>query len=266
MTLIKPYSKNTVTAVWANPYISKKMVEYHLQTDNDVASRNIGVIKKTVKFIVDKYKLNRDTSLCDLGCAVGHYTNLFEQEGMNVTGVDISANSIAYAKEQNKYVEYIVADYLEYKPSNKFDFVTMIYCDFGALSNDGRGIMLDNVNEMLTDDGIFMFDIWSYKFYEEVEKIDREYIDTDGLYMKGKCKIRMVNHKYEDLHLILTHTKAKGSHKKMEVYLWDKFFNVDEITGLLNEHGLEIVDLYNNTYGETYKEDSYCITIACKKV
>jgi len=260
--MIKPYSKNTVTDLWTDDHISKKMVEYHLQLDNDVASRNMDVIKKTVSFIVDKYK---PKVLCDLGCGVGHYTNLFERGGMDVTGVDISANAIKYAKEHNKNVDYIIANYLNYKPMNKFDFVTMIYCDFGALTNDGRGIMLDNVNDMLTDNGLFMFDVWSYKFYDEVEKIDREYIEENGFYMRDKCKIRMVNHKYKDLHLILTHTKIKGRYKKMEVYLWDKFFNVNEITELVSSHGLKIVDLYNNGYGEKYSEDSYCITVVCKK-
>lgn len=261
--MITPYSKNTLIKFWNDEHISKKMIEYHLQTDNNIASRNIKNIESTVKFVIDKYN---PSSLCDLGCGVGLYTNLFEQKGLEVIGVDVSVNAIKYAREHNKSVEYIISNYMEYKPSNKFDFVTMIYCDFGLLTADDRGIMLDNVKSMLKDDGLFMFDIWSYKFYDEVEKIDREYTETDGFYMKGKCNIRMVNHKYEDLHLILTHTKARSNYEKREFYMWDKFFNVNEITELVSSHGLEIVDLYSDTTGKEYNEDSYSITVVCKKV
>lgn len=263
--LIKPYSKNTVVDLWNDEYVSRKMLEYHLQLDNDIASRNITNIQDTVKFVIDKYGLNENTALCDLGCGPGLYTNLFEQHGLNVTGVDISINSINYAKENNWNVNYVNADYLSYKPENKFDFVTMIYCDFGSMSDDGRGVMLENVKSMLKEDGLFMFDIWSYKFYNEVEKINRDYIEEDGFYMEGKCNIRMINYKYKDLHLILTHTKAKGNNKEMEVYIWDKFFNVKEITELLNSHNMEVVDLYSNGYGKKYTKNSYCITVVCKK-
>lgn len=264
-TMIKPYSKNNIVDLWNDSYISKNMLKYHLQTDNDIASRNIKNIKDTVSFVIDKYKLNEKSALCDLGCGAGLYTNLFQQKGLQVTGVDVSTNSIEYAKEQNKNVKYINANYLELDLDNKFDFATMIYCDFGALTSDDRGVILDNVKSILKEDGLFMFDIWSYKFYEHIDIIDGGHTEEDGFYMKGKCELKIDNYKYDDLHLILTKIIAEGN-KKMEFYNWDKYFNVNEITKLLNAHDMEIVDLYNNTYGEKYSEDSYCITVVCKEV
>ena len=44
------------------------------------------------------------------------------------------------------------------------------------------------------------------------------------------------------------------------------YFNVNEITELLGKYDLEIVDLYSDTTGKEYTEDSYSITIVCKKV
>lgn len=261
-TLIKPYSKNTVVELWNDPYISKQMMKYHLQTDNDVFSRNIVDIKDTVEFIHKKYK---PSTLYDLGCAVGLYTNLFEQKGIDVTGIDISTNSIEYAKRQNSNVEYINANHLKYKPNKQFDFITLIYFDFCALSNVNRKVMLNNVKSMLNEDGLFMFDVWSYKFYDRIQQGVKKYSESNGLYMKAHCNVTEETIKYDDYHLILNKVNANSKKKQLEFYNWDKCFNVKEITELVTKHGLKVVDIFNNTYGDKYKEDSYSLTIVCKK-
>ena len=251
--MIKPYSKNNVASLWTDSYISKRMLEYHLQTDNDIASRNIKEIEKAVDYVIKKYN---PKSLCDLGCGAGLYTNLYQQRGLTVTGVDISRNSIRYAKQQNKKVKYRKANYIDLDLKDKFDFVTMIYCDFGTLTDVNRGVMLDNAKSIMKDDGLFMFDVWNYKFYDEVPKMANNYEEIDGFYMAGKTKVKKVNYKYDDLHLILTESNIVGEHKKLDVYLWDKFFNEDELRNLLMLYELEIVDITN---------DEHCITVVCKK-
>ena len=262
--MIKPYSKETNIAFWNDEYISKKMIEHHLQTDNDIGSKNISVIKDTVSFVIDKYKLNDKSYLCDLGCGVGLYTNLFEQQGINTTGIDFNTNAIKYARMVNQNVKYINSDYLKHKPKKRYDFVTMIYCGLSELIESQRIRALSNVRSMLKDDGLFMFDVSNYTFYKEVEKINGEKEEQDGFYMRGKSKININNYKYDDLHLILTKTKIKG-HKTMTFYMWDKFYNIDEITKLLNDNGLQVVDIYGNTYGGKYIEEEYGLTVVCKK-
>ncbi len=262
--MIEPYSKNNITVLWNDPYISRKMLEYNLQTDNDAVSRNINTVTKSVEFITDKYKLGKGSTLCDLGCGAGLYTNLFQQQGIEVTGIDVSTHSIEYAKEQNKKVKYINGNYLNHKPKKTYDFVSMIYCGLSELIESERIKLLSNVKSMLKDNGLFMFDVWNYTFYEEVEKLNEEKYEQDGFYMKGRSKIKINNYKYDDLHLILTRTKIKG-HKNISFYVWDKFYNIEEITKLLQDNGLKVVDIYGNTYGGKYIEAEYGLTVVCKK-
>lgn len=51
------------------------------------------------------------SSLLDLGCGQGYYTEKFQQAfaDASLTGIDISKEAIAYAAKQNKAIQYVVA-------------------------------------------------------------------------------------------------------------------------------------------------------------
>jgi len=72
--------------------------------------------------------------LLDIGCGPGLYAERFSSAGYSVTGVDFSKRSIAYAKEQtllNKSnIEYHYQNYLTIDYKEKFDVITLIYCDY----------------------------------------------------------------------------------------------------------------------------------------
>ena len=69
----------------------------------------------------------------------GLYTSSFAKRGKaKVTGIDFSSNSIKYARQtaekEELKIDYICQNYLEFNTDKKFDLITMIMCDFCALS------------------------------------------------------------------------------------------------------------------------------------
>ena len=66
-----------------------------------------------------------------------------------MTGVDFSQRSIDYAKKSavknNLNIEYLYENYLDMELNRLFDAAVMIYCDYGVLSTDDRGKLLQNV-------------------------------------------------------------------------------------------------------------------------
>lgn len=49
----------------------------------------------------------------DIGCAVGYTVEILRSAGMDVDGIDISSEMIAYAKKRNPNSHFVVGDFLE---------------------------------------------------------------------------------------------------------------------------------------------------------
>jgi SAM-dependent methyltransferase len=92
------YEKGSAV-MWTDPYISKQLLQIHLNPDMDLASRKYSSIVSTAKWVLDKAS-KKQMNVLDLGCGPGLYSELFANKGHKVTGVDFSKNSIDYAKQE----------------------------------------------------------------------------------------------------------------------------------------------------------------------
>jgi len=260
--MIDPYSKITTVAFWTDDYIAKQMLKYHLDVNTDAASRKLETIEKTVEFISGllKNKMN----ICDYGCGPGLYTNLLSKKGFNVIGVDVSKNSLEYAMNHNKDVEYLNINYTEEKISRNVDLAMMIYCDFGALDPVSQIKVLKNIHDTLEEKGLFFFDVMSHKHFDEVTESYNDYIELDGFYMSGECKITSRTVKYPNLKLILSNYYAVGN-KELDIYNWDKCYDETEMKVLLIKSGFEVVEVFSDTMGNKDFISSNTIAFLCRK-
>ena len=160
------YTKGT-SVMWTDEYISKQLLDIHLNKEVDLGSRKEATIKSTVEWIlrnVDKSNFN----ILDLGCGPGLYTELLAEKGYNVTGVDFSKCSIEYAREQalkkKLDIKYVNKNYLELEfKENVFDLVIIIYTDFGVLLPEKREKLLGKISRVLKPGGVFIFDVLNDK-------------------------------------------------------------------------------------------------------
>ena len=137
----KAFEHANSTELWNNPYISTQMLLAHLDPNIDSASRNKKFMGRSIHWIVQKFNVtDLKSKILDLGCGPGLYTHEFAKAGAQVTGIDVSRNSIEYAskkaKEENLDIEYINANYVTYDFKKKYDLVTLIYDDYCVLSPD----------------------------------------------------------------------------------------------------------------------------------
>ena len=98
----EPFEFYTAEELWTNEYISKKMLEYHLNESIDAASRNRNFIDKSAKWIIKNFNLTTGVSVVDFGCGPGLYTLRFAKSGAKVTGIDFSKSSLSYAEKEAK--------------------------------------------------------------------------------------------------------------------------------------------------------------------
>jgi len=111
---------------------------YHMLYSN----RGIDEAKNFVGRIVDKFKIQPGTPVLDAACGKGRHSQTLASHGLNVTGIDLSHNSIAYAKQfEHEHLRFEVWDMRQvYKPE-AFDYVFNLFSSFGYFEDDEQDFL-----------------------------------------------------------------------------------------------------------------------------
>src|SRR5512133_2053773 len=111
------FSRYTNLQLWNDPWISKRMLEAHLDPEGDAASRKPRFIDESAAFIAKRFGLGEGRSVVDFGCGPGLYAMRLARTGARVTGIDLSENSLSYARaaaqREGLPIRYLQGDYLD---------------------------------------------------------------------------------------------------------------------------------------------------------
>src|SRR5215470_11135266 len=98
-------------SIWTDEYISKSLLDAHLNESYDAASRISSKRINTINWINNNIK--PCSKIIDLGCGPGLYAYELGKLGHNVLGIDFNKESINFA-QKNKCIN----DFLEYRYCN----------------------------------------------------------------------------------------------------------------------------------------------------
>ncbi|MEM6516095.1 MAG: class I SAM-dependent methyltransferase, partial [Bacteroidota bacterium] len=110
-------------------------------------------------------ELEKQARILDLACGKGRHSIYLNAIGYNVTGVDLSENSIAYAKQfENEHLKFEVHDMC--KPYHKtFDAVFNLFTSFGYFENDEDNLKtLKAIKANLNDTGFGVIDFMNTEY------------------------------------------------------------------------------------------------------
>ncbi|SHH04546.1 Ubiquinone/menaquinone biosynthesis C-methylase UbiE [Anaerosphaera aminiphila DSM 21120] len=254
---------------WEDEYISRQLLNAHLNPSIDSASRKIDFIEKSVEWIFKIASPLTNPLLLDLGCGPGLYAEKFSQLGYDVTGIDISKNSIKYAKNsalsKNLNINYLVCDYLKLNYKNSFDLATLIYCDYGALSDLNRKLLLEKIYLALKPKGRLLFDVFSTrKFHYFSENKTWNVFKNNGFWSPHKYLELIARYKYPN-YITLEHYTIITNKNTKSYYVWNSHFNRETLIKECRDAGFNILDIYGNVAGEKYTENSNTIAILLEK-
>lgn len=254
---------------WNDEHISKGMLEAHLNRDWEAATRKYDFVVNSVEWISSIVPPSQKNKLLDLGCGPGIYAELFKRKGYDVTGVDFSERSINYAiesaKKENLNITYICQDYLELDLEEKFDVITLIYCDFGVLSDTNRRGLLKKIYSMLRSDGILIFDIFTPLEHEgKKEYKNWSYSNNGGFWCEKPHGLLELFYRYEN-NTILNQSIVITDDEVKCYNIWERMFTYDEILSELNLSGNWEIELYSNVTGEKYSKDSKILCSVARK-
>lgn len=151
--------ERAIAPFWDDPHIAARMLAAHLDPDTDAASRRPEFMDRSADWLATL--VPSGARLLDIGCGPGLYGKRLSALGLQVTGLDISASSIGYARSHDPAGEYRVQDYLAMDLAAAFDIVTLIWCDYGALTSTERHALLPRVARALRPGGLFVLDAFT---------------------------------------------------------------------------------------------------------
>lgn len=161
-------------------------------------------------------------SILDVGCGGGLLSEEFAKSGAEVTGIDISENSLKIAKihalENDLTINY-KSGYAENIPANDNTFDVVICADCIEHVNNLEKV-ISEVSRVLKDSGIFCYDTINRTF---LSKIVADWIANKVL-------------RWQNKHLNV-------SEKNYVIHDWNKFIKPVELYKLMNKYNLKNTEI-----------------------
>ena len=255
---------------WDDPHISAQMLKWHLNPENDVASRRPETIRKSVSWLIASLELRAGDSILDLGCGPGLYSACLAERGLRVTGVDYSRRSIDYATEfarqNNLDIRYRYQDYLTIEDENQYDAALLIYGDFCPLSPEQRERLLANVHRALKPGGYFVLDVTTATHRKKHGTRNGWYAVETGFWKPGPHLVLEEGFDYPERSIFLDQAIVIEEGGKVLVYRnWFQDFDRETITRELESGDLTVESVWNDLAGTPFTIDTEWIGIVARK-
>jgi SAM-dependent methyltransferase len=221
--------------------------------------------EKEAEFFIDnlikRLNLVTPSKLIDIACGKGRHATYFNTKGFDVTGVDLSQNSIEHAIRQSikkKNLTFKVHDMRELYKANHFDVATNLFTSFGYFEDEtDEQKAINSISQSLKANGLLIID------FMNVNKV------VDNLVVKEQKIIQSITfnikRKVED-HYIIKDIEILDSNKKYEFQEKVKALNLDRFTTFVNEAGLKIIDIFGNYSLDRFDtKKSNRLILICKK-
>lgn len=146
--------QNNWYASWFNtPY-------YHILYRN----RDHREAAEFMKRLTAHLNLKKNDKILDLACGRGRHAKYLYRQGFDVTGVDLSKESIAYAKEYERLrLHFEVHNMLEPYP-DKFDAIFNLFTSFGYFEQETENLKtVKAIKESLKTEGVGVIDFLNSK-------------------------------------------------------------------------------------------------------
>lgn len=151
---------------------------YHLLYKN----RDFSEAEKFIDNIIEYLNPAEDSNFLDLACGKGRHSIYINKKGYDVTGVDLSEESILFANQKRSdSLRFDTHDMRDIYCEDKFNYIFNLFTSFGYFEDDQEDIkVLEAVNKELKHNGVFVFDYLNAQFVID-QLIPQETIRRDNI-------------------------------------------------------------------------------------
>jgi SAM-dependent methyltransferase len=191
-----------------------------------------------LRVLMDHLDPEKSCRILDLACGRGRHSIYLSSLGCQVTGYDISPESIEFARERAKgVVRFEVKDMRE--PYGEcFDLILNLFTSFGYFETpEEHHSALQCVAEGLNADGRFILDFMNVKKIL-LGLVEEEIKLVDGI----EFRIHREVHDGQIIKSIKFQAKGKGHHYEERV----QAFSLTDLSEMLEKAGLQIRELFGD--------------------
>ena len=207
---------------------------YHILYKNRDKDEAIFFLKNIIKHL----KLD-EGKILDVACGKGRHAKYLNEIGFNVTGIDLSKNSIKQAKKySNKKLKFFVHDMRSVFKENTFDLVTNLFTSFGYFENTTDE--QDTINAMaknLHKQGLLLIDFMNVK--EVINSlVENETKEIDGVKFT-------IERKFDKNYIIKT-IKIKDEKTILNFQEKVRALTLFDFNIMLEKANMKIIDLFGD--------------------
>lgn len=257
---------------WNEPGFSERMLSEHLTQDHDMASRRTEKIEAHINWLHQEALGGQPGKFLDLGCGPGLYSSRLAKLGHQVTGIDYSPASIAYAREQavhhGQEITYIHEDIREAEYGNNFSNAMLIFGETNVFRPSDIRKVFEKIYAALKPGGKLILEPHPFEAIREIgNKPPSWFSSLGGLFSP-------------DPHLVLTENfwDEKQSAATIRHYIVEaatgivirygqsfQAYTNEAYRKILADAGFTAIQFYPSLTGIPDPEQEYLIAITAKK-
>ena len=155
---------------------------YHTLYENRDYKEAEVFIKNIVKYL----NLDKDDSILDLACGKGRHSIFLNSLGYNVTGLDLSVNSIETAKKKESSSLHFDVHDMRKIYGTQFEVVLNLFTSFGYFEEKSDDLkVINNIKSSLKQNGIGVIDFMNTPVVID-NLIDQNSYESNGMTFKLK--------------------------------------------------------------------------------
>lgn len=217
---------------WFEDWFNSKY--YHILYKNRDSSEAIFFLKN----IINQLKFE-DGKILDVACGKGRHAKYLNELGYEVTGIDLSQNSIEFAKNYNNdKLDFFVHDMRLVFKENHFDLVTNLFTSFGYFEDlNDEQIAINSMSNNLKREGLLLIDFMNVKkVINSLVKFEIKEIDNIKF---------TIERKYDDNYII---KKIKVEDQKTILNFQEKVraLTLYDFNLMMKSANMKIINLFGN--------------------
>ncbi|MCX6199486.1 MAG: methyltransferase domain-containing protein [Bacteroidetes bacterium] len=141
--------------------------------------RSVKEAENFIRKISNALPIHQGAKILDAACGKGRHSRTLAKLGFDVTGIDLSKNSIAFAKQfENEHLHFAIHDIRQIYGIKQFDFVVNLFSSFGYFEDNSEDLkVIKAFSGILKPGGSLMLDYinceWAIKNMKPREIIQR---------------------------------------------------------------------------------------------
>ncbi len=219
---------------------------YHIlyQNHNEQSAKDF--IDNLFKKLTPQFATLHPTSyykILDLACGKGRHSRYMASKGFDVTGTDLSENSIRYARQfESENLSFFEHDMRKPFRINYFDYIFNIFTSFGYFDKDEDNVTaLKCVHDGLKDDGTFILDYFNSNWVRH--KMKPSYTETAGDIVFNIEKHIENGHIYKTISFEVVENEVKKHYHFQEKV---RLFSLKDFETIFEKADFEIVAKYGD--------------------